>query len=60
MDTAKDESNNLTPSLVEQYVSDLNEKEKHALSIAERNLKSSFDLEKSIGFLKFQELNKEK
>jgi hypothetical protein len=37
-----------------KYLTQLTPLEKHALEIAKRQLKTSFDLEKSIGFLKFK------
>lgn len=60
MDSEKNENKSDISSNINSYVSKLNEKEKHALSIAEKNLQSSFDLRKSIGFLRFQDSNKEK
>ncbi len=41
------------PDKVEKYISQLDEKEKLALKIAKENLESSFDIKKSIGFLKW-------
>ena len=38
----------------EEYVKQLNEKEKMALNIAKEHLGSSFNLEKSIGFLQWK------
>jgi hypothetical protein len=38
----------------EYFIEQLSPLEKHALEIAKRQLKTSFDLEKSIGFLKFK------
>lgn len=38
----------------EEYVKQLNEKEKMALKIAQEHLGSSFNLEKSIGFLQWK------
>lgn len=35
------------------YINDLSDNEKKALEIAKDHLKSSFSLEKSIGFIKF-------
>tara|TARA_B100000927_G_scaffold291663_1_gene295330 strand:- start:3436 stop:3687 length:252 start_codon:yes stop_codon:yes gene_type:complete len=47
--------------LIEKYKNSLNELERNALTIAEKNLESSFCIEKSIGFLEFvKELEKEK
>jgi len=46
--------------LIEKYKNSLNELERNALTIAEKNLESSFCIEKSIGFLEFvKELEKE-
>ena len=42
-------------SLIQQYIQQLNPQEKIAYKIAIENLKSSFDIEKSIGFLKFKQ-----
>ena len=39
--------------LIEQYKNSLNDLERKALIIAEKNLRSSFCIEKSIGFLEF-------
>ena len=39
---------------VEQYISQLNNQEKIVLKIATEHLKSSFDIEKSIGFKNWQ------
>lgn len=60
MDSEKNENKSDISSNINSYVSTLNEKEKHALSIAEKNLQSSFDLRKSIGFIRFQDTNKDK
>ena len=38
----------------EEYVKQLNEKEKMALKIAQEHLGSSFNLEKSIGFIQWK------
>ena len=39
--------------LIEKYINSLNELERKALEIAEKNLESSFCIKKSIGFLEF-------
>lgn len=39
----------------EEYIKQLSDIEKEALEIAKRQLESSFDIEKSIGFIKFIE-----
>jgi len=39
--------------LILEYKNSLNELERKALEIAEKNLESSFCIEKSIGFLEF-------
>ena len=39
--------------LIEKYKNSLNELERKALEIAQKNLESSFCIEKSIGFLEF-------
>ena len=41
------------PDKIEKYISQLDEKEKITLKIAKENLESSFDIKKSIGFLKW-------
>ena len=41
--------------LINEYIETLNENEKKALEIAKKNLNSSFDIEKSIGYLKWIE-----
>ena len=46
-------------NLSELYLNSLNELEKQALDIAIKSLESSFDLEKTIGYLNFiKSLNK--
>jgi len=40
---------------INEYINQLNPKEKKALDIAINHLESSFTIEKSIGFLKFLE-----
>ena len=40
--------------LINKYIESLNEKEKIAIEIAKDHLKSSFRIEKSIGFIKFK------
>lgn len=41
-----------------EYINSLDEKEKTALKIAQEQLGSSFNIEKSIGYLKWKENNK--
>tara|TARA_B100000424_G_scaffold242933_1_gene212110 strand:+ start:300 stop:452 length:153 start_codon:yes stop_codon:yes gene_type:complete len=43
--------------LIKRYVEQLNEKEKKAHEIAIALLESSFDISKSIGFLKYKQQN---
>ena len=43
---------------IDKYVASLNELEKKAYEIAKTDLGSSFDIEKSIGFLKWIKKNK--
>ena len=43
--------------LLDDYIKQLNEKEKKAYEIAMTQLESSFDIRKSIGFLKYKENN---
>ena len=45
-------------NLEERYIAQLNENERKTLEIAREHLESSFDLEKSIGFLEWLEKNK--
>lgn len=56
------EEDNKSPSpvikeLITKYINSLNPIEKEALNIAKEQLKSSFCLEKSIGFLEFKKEN---
>ena len=44
---------NKTQTIIEKYISQMSPSEKGAYSIAEQILESSFDMEKSIGFLEF-------
>ena len=44
--------------IVDEYIQSLNDKERKALEIAKNHLESSFDIEKSVGFIKFKELQK--
>ena len=46
-------------NIIKEYLESLNTKEKEALEIAKTQLESSFDLEKSIGFIKFLNSKKE-
>tara|TARA_Y100000389_G_C17370826_1_gene468934 strand:+ start:806 stop:952 length:147 start_codon:yes stop_codon:yes gene_type:complete len=41
---------------LDEYLKILNDKEKKALEIAKKQLGSSFDIYKSIGFIKWKEL----
>ena len=52
----KTENKNL---LVEEYINSLSNIEKEALEIAKIQLESSFNIEKSIGFIKFLNNKKE-
>jgi len=45
-------------SLTEQYLKTLSEKERQAYEIAKDHLGSSFELEKSVGYLKWLEKQK--
>ena len=40
--------------LIKEYISEMNEQEKIVLSIAKEHLESSYDVEKSIGFIKWK------
>lgn len=44
--------------LIELYLKSLNESEKKTLEIAKSHLKSSFDITKSVGFVKWLKNNK--
>lgn len=50
MDTPHDES---MRNQIEVYIAQMSESEKIAYSIATKNLESSFDMEKSIGFIEY-------
>jgi hypothetical protein len=41
-------------NLIEKYINSLSKIEKTALEIASKELETSFDIEKSIGFLEFK------
>uniref|UniRef100_A0A6C0KMR1 Uncharacterized protein n=1 Tax=viral metagenome TaxID=1070528 RepID=A0A6C0KMR1_9ZZZZ len=41
-------------TIVEKYIEQMTPEEKIAYNIAKKNLESSFDIEKSIGFLEFK------
>ena len=41
--------------MIDMYIEQLNVNEKKALEIAKENLETSFDISKSIGFLKFKD-----
>ena len=47
-------STNSSNSLLEQYIEQLSEKERHAYEIAKSHLGTSFQLEKSVGFLQWK------
>jgi hypothetical protein len=40
--------------LIQEYISELNEQEKIVLAIAKEHLESSYDVEKSIGFIRWK------
>ena len=42
---------------IDEYIKQLDEKEKLVLKIAKENLESSFDIKKSQGYLKWKEKN---
>jgi hypothetical protein len=46
-------------NIIEKYIDSLTILEKKALKIAKEQLESSFDIEKSIGFIKFIKKEKE-
>ena len=41
-------------NLIKEYISEMNEQEKIVLAIAKEHLESSYDVEKSIGFIKWK------
>ncbi len=41
-------------SLIQEYISEMNEQEKIVLAIAKEHLESSYDVEKSIGFIRWK------
>ena len=43
--------------LIEQYLKSLNEQELLILNLAKQHLKTSFDIEKSIGFIEWNKKN---
>jgi len=44
-----------TPTLIQMYIDQMSPSEKIAYLIAVKNLESSYDVEKSIGFIKFKQ-----
>jgi len=52
-------TNTNTENIVKEYIDSLSMSEKKALEIAKTQLESSFNLEKSIGFIKFLNNKKE-
>jgi hypothetical protein len=40
--------------LIKEYISEMNEQEKIVLAIAKEHLESSYDVEKSIGFIRWK------
>ena len=51
--------NNTNTTIIEKYIDSLSNLEKKALKIAQQQLETSFDIEKSIGFIKFKNNQKE-
>jgi hypothetical protein len=47
----------LKSKLINEYINQLSGTEKKALEIAKRNLESSFDIEKSLGFIDWMKKN---
>ncbi len=47
----------LKSKLINEYIKQLSSTEKKALEIAKRNLESSFDIEKSLGFIDWMKKN---
>ena len=51
------DSENEKSKLLEKYIKQLSEMEKLAMEIAKENLKTSFDIEKSLGFTEWLKNN---
>ena len=49
-----------TKKLIEMYIKQMNLQEKIAYDIAVKNLESSFDIEKSIGFIEYKKKQEQK
>jgi len=58
MPSKQSQINKKPPLNISSYVKSLNDIEKKALEIAKEDLGSSFDLEKSIGYLSWLKKNK--
>ena len=54
---SKMDSENEKSKLLEKYIKQLSEIEKLAMEIAKENLKTSFDIEKSLGFTEWLKNN---
>ena len=48
------EKHSNTRELIQQYIQSLNEQELLILNLAKQHLKTSFDIEKSIGFIEWK------
>lgn len=57
-DTKKDKNEEKINELISDYINQLNPIEQKVLKIAERELQSSFDIQKSIGFIEWLDENK--
>ena len=56
--TSSSSSSSTSTTNVEEYIKSLNAQEKQALEIAKDHLGSSFNITKSIGFIKWKEKTK--
>ena len=54
----KDSSHISLDQAIENYINSLNEMEQLTLEVAKRQLESSFEIHKSIGFLEYVKANK--
>ncbi len=58
MDSPNKDNEECMDVYIKKYIDSLDEKEKIAYNIAINHLESSFNIEKSIGFIKWLEKNK--
>jgi hypothetical protein len=58
MEQTQNKTQNKTQeNIIKKYIEQMSEIEKIAFEIAKKNLESSFDIEKSIGFIEFNKNN---